>query len=264
MLRLVKKQENSCEGAASANAATSAGEGAGRTQAGNSHVLPAAPRSSGATTWEKPERDPVRPGKRQGANARGTRCSLSPSARRRLRVRGPPTGGRALRGGRGGGCPLPPCEGPAGPRRVASVSPPGPATRQIAGRRWVWNLGNIPEGAGEGSPEGSGWECTGGVRPAGLVRGEPASASGVARPAWAGLGAAGVPKPSCALGSGCTGDDPATEGGGGGRPVVLGGRVPHAGSREKRSSDQRWAKPGAAFREQRQAHLPSGFAGAHG
>lgn len=95
-------------------------------------------------------------------------------------------------------------------------------------------MGNIPEGAGEGSPEGSGQECTGRVRPAGLVRGEPASASGVARPAWDGLGAAGVPTPSCALGSGCTGDALATDGegdeDGGGRPVVLGGRVPHEGS----------------------------------
>lgn len=130
---------------------------------------------------------------------------------------------------------------------------------------WVWNLGNIPEGAGEGSPEGSGQECTGRVRPAGLVRGEPASASGVARPAWDGLGAAGVPAPSCALGSGCMvmpwpqmEREMKMEEEGlwcwvGGCPM----RAP-----ESRSSDPRWGKPGAAFREQQRAHLPSRFAGA--
>lgn len=47
----------------------------------------------------------------------------------------------------------------------------------------------------------------------------------------AGLGGAGVAKPSCTLGSGCTSEDLAMDGEedeeGKGRAVALGGRVPH-------------------------------------
>lgn len=80
-----------------------------------------------------------------------------------------------------------------------------------------------------GSPDGSRARVHKGIRLAGLVR-ERASLSTYLG-SKAGLGDAGVAKPSCTLGSGCTSEDLAMDGvedeEGGGRAVTLGGIVPH-------------------------------------
>ena len=88
----------------------------------------------------------------------------------------------------------------------------------------MWNLGKEQEW---GAQKAVRYKVHKGIRLAGLVR--ERARLGTDLGSKAGLGGAGIAKPSCTLGSGCTSEDLDGEEDekGRGRAVALGGRVPH-------------------------------------